>query len=262
MVAPTREERIRQRLFGDLPSYDRTRGGFTAIPLIFRRAQFLFGPRDFQVYLYIAMRTGPAGIAWFNLSEMAWDLGFANVPKLRPYVNKLVADGWIAQSRAQGKDYYLIIDPLTVLARLKAANKIPQERLDALDELLESLGLPLLQQAEEKPDIPTTLQLHGAEAEVAADLAEAEAALRRIELRTKRRIENRAQRRQGSASEGHGDVSATSDAAALDEAFKQVNDKLTEVAAAQLLKNRQAVEDLGSGTTPVVQRPGRSPFRR
>src|ERR1022692_3832827 len=130
----TREERIRDRLFPGVKTYDRKDGGFAAVPLILRRAQFLFDPRRWQIYTYICMRAGAAGVAWFNLTELGWDIGFNSVPKLRPYVDSLVSEGWVKMAHSQGKDYYVIVDPLVVLARLFYRNELTEDRKDALDE--------------------------------------------------------------------------------------------------------------------------------
>jgi len=141
---PTREERIRERLFPKVATYDRKGGGFAALPLILRRAQFLFEPRRWQVYTYIIMRAGPAGVAWFPLSEMAWDLGFASTSKLKPYVDALVADRWIERSSTQGRDYYIARNPVVVLTKFRKRNALTEDRVEAIDELLEALSLPTI----------------------------------------------------------------------------------------------------------------------
>jgi hypothetical protein len=138
----TREERIRERLFPGTSTYDRDQGGFTALPIILRRVQWLFEARGWQTYTYIAMRAGPAGIAWFTLSEMAWDLGYKSVSKLRPYVDALVEMGWVERESSQGRDYYICRDPVEVLQELHKKKPFAPERLESIEELLESLKLP------------------------------------------------------------------------------------------------------------------------
>src|SRR5262249_53162965 len=101
----TREERVKQRLFPDVQIFARE-GGFVPLPMVLRRAQFLFGPREWQIYCYVLMRSGPAGMAWFTLDELAYDLNFRSVAKLKPYLMNLVAQGWLCQQSSQGRDYY------------------------------------------------------------------------------------------------------------------------------------------------------------
>jgi hypothetical protein len=151
---PTREEKIRERLFPKVQTYDRNAGGFAALPLILRRAQFLFEPRQWQIYSYIVMRGGPAGVAWFALAEMAWDLGYRSVSKLRPYIDSLVESGWLDRSSSQGRDYYIARDPVQVLRRMHKKKPFPPERQESLDELLESLRLRTLTGGPEVPAPP------------------------------------------------------------------------------------------------------------
>ncbi len=136
----TREQRIRKRIFPNTVTFNRAAGGFAALPLILRRAQFLFSPRKWQVYTYVLMRTGPAGVAWLTLDEMAWDLDFRSISKLKPYVDELVADNWLQRRVAQGRDYYIVPDPLRVLESMRG--KLAEDRIDAIDELLELLKKP------------------------------------------------------------------------------------------------------------------------
>ena len=136
----TREARIRTRLFAGLRTFDKERAGFVPLPIILRVAQFLFSPRGFQIYCYILMRAGPEGVAWFPLSEMAWDLDFKSLPKLKPYVDQLIDDGWLVRESSRGRDYYMAPDPIRVIDQLRKAGKVPEDRLEAIDELLELIG--------------------------------------------------------------------------------------------------------------------------
>jgi hypothetical protein len=136
-MALSREERIRARLFPGVETF--ARRGFTTLPIILRRAQFLFSPRGWQVYTYVLMRTGKAGVAWLTMTEMAYDLAFSSTAKLRKYVDQLVADGWLITRRSSTREYFLAPDPYGVLRALDKANRIPPERREELDELLELL---------------------------------------------------------------------------------------------------------------------------
>ena len=136
-MAATREERIRARLFPGVKTF--TRKGFTTLPIILRRAQFLFSARSWQVYTYVLMRTGKVGVAWLTMTEMAFDLDFNSTAKLRKYVEGLVADGWLATKRSTTREYFIAPDPYAVLKALDQAGRIPPERREELDELLELL---------------------------------------------------------------------------------------------------------------------------
>jgi hypothetical protein len=144
---PTREERIRNRLFPGVRTFPRATGGFAALPIILRRAQFAFRtPRHWQLYTYVLMRAGPAGVAWFNLAEMAWDLDFKSIAKLKPYVDDLVTANWLLRQSSRGQDYYVVPDPLGVLAQMHKDKKLPADRVEEIDALAEALGHPTLDQ--------------------------------------------------------------------------------------------------------------------
>jgi hypothetical protein len=139
----TMEERVKAKFFAGVRTFDRNAGGFTVLPLILRRCQFLFpSPRHWQCLCYVMMRTGKAGVAWFSLKEMAWDLDFHSLPKLRPYLNRLIEDGWIKHAITQGQDYYVVVDPFVVIEEMKAANRISDERLGPIEDLAAKLRKP------------------------------------------------------------------------------------------------------------------------
>lgn len=133
-------QKIRERLFPDIETFKTKTGGFVPLPIVLRQAQFLFGPREWQIYTYVLMRSGPDRVAWFTLQELAWDLNFRSVAKLKPYVDALVEAGWLKHQSSQGKDYYLAPDPLTVFRALRDTRKIvPEDRATAMEELAETL---------------------------------------------------------------------------------------------------------------------------
>lgn len=133
-------QRIRERLFPDAPTFVVKTGGFVPLPIVLRQAQFLFHPREWQIYTYVLMRSGPDGVAWFSLHELAWDLDFRSVSKLKPYVDNLVNAGWLKHQTSQGKDYYLALDPVTAFRALRDTQKaVPADRAEAMEELIETL---------------------------------------------------------------------------------------------------------------------------
>jgi hypothetical protein len=136
------DAKIRQRLFPKVPAFDRKPGGFVPLPIVFRALQFLFQPRAWQLYCYIAMRAGPESVAWFPLDDMAWDLDFKSVSKLRPYIDGLVEDGWIVRSTSRAREYFMLADPGAVIEQLVLKKRIPPDRLEAINDLLEVLGRP------------------------------------------------------------------------------------------------------------------------
>lgn len=146
-------ERIKERLFPEEKMIDPKKGSFSALPFILRKWQFRFEPRTWQVYTYIIMRTGQEGITWFDLKEMSFDLEYKSVSKLKPYVNKLVEEGWIRTATNSGKDYYAVRNPLVVIGEIWADTKkratVKPDRWNDLNDLLAKLNLPIFEAAEE-----------------------------------------------------------------------------------------------------------------
>jgi hypothetical protein len=140
-----REDKIRQRLFPNRKPFDPAQGGYAAMPFVLRRMLYRFEPRSWQVYSYVTMRIGPSGIGWLTFDEMAWDLDFRSIPKLKPYVSKLVADGWLLHAASRAREYFLVPDPVDVIRSLHAKKMIPPDRVESIDELLALLKLPPLE---------------------------------------------------------------------------------------------------------------------
>lgn len=139
-----RDQRIRNRLFPGVVPFEPTKGGYTALPFLLRRVQWLFDAREWQIYTYILMRLGPSGVGWLTLAEMSWDLDFRSLPKLRAYIDKLVDAGWLLHQTSRARDYFMAPNPISVIEKLASAGKLPADRIEAIDELLESLKWPLL----------------------------------------------------------------------------------------------------------------------
>jgi hypothetical protein len=141
----TRDERIRERLFPNATPFKPSRGGYAALPFVLRRVQWMFDARGWQIYTYVLMRIGQHGVGWLTLQEMSWDLGFRSIPKLKAYVSKLVEDGWLLHSSSRAREYFMAPDPTKLLEKLAAEGKLPPERLEAIDEILESLKWETIQ---------------------------------------------------------------------------------------------------------------------
>jgi hypothetical protein len=104
----------------------------------------MFDARGWQIYTYICMRLGPSGIGWLTFSELSWDLDFRSTAKLRVYVNALVREGWLLHSSSRAREYFFAPDPMHVIRAKHADGKIPPERAEAIDEVLDALKWPTL----------------------------------------------------------------------------------------------------------------------
>ena len=107
---------------------------------MFRLLLFLFTPREWEIYSYIMLRTGPEMVAWPTLQEIGWDLNFRSIPKLKAHLSALIEAGWLVHRNERGRDYYVPQDPLVVVGKLRDAGHIPEDRMQAIEELVERLG--------------------------------------------------------------------------------------------------------------------------
>ena len=139
MSRTKREGAQRERLFSGVRTFIPKEGGYASLPFIMRRAQFLFSARAWQIYSYVLMHIRPSGIGWVTPKEMAWDLDYKNLSKLRTYINALVKDGWLMHETSASRDYFLAPHPVDVLAKFREHGKIEVERLEAINELLAAL---------------------------------------------------------------------------------------------------------------------------
>lgn len=136
----TKASRIYERHFASVPIFEAKGGRFSPLPWMLRRAQWLFATREWQLYTYFVMRSGPESVCWQTDREISYDLGIGP-KKLAPYVRSLEEKGFIETAEAEGKRYVCIVDPRHALQKLVNANQINAERLQALNDDLELMDL-------------------------------------------------------------------------------------------------------------------------
>ena len=146
--------RIYERHFKDVRTYSSdTSGGFSQLPWVLRRVQWLFTPRAWQVLTYLMMRAGPDAVVWQTDKEIAFDLGIGP-RKLAPHIKSLVERGFIRVVDAEGQRLICIPDPLDVIRSLVASGEIRDEQLDSLNDDLVVIGMGPIGGKAEPPSSP------------------------------------------------------------------------------------------------------------
>lgn len=135
--------RIYERHFSGVPIFEATGGKFSPLPWVLRKVQWLFAPREWQLLTYLIMRSGPESVTWQTDHEIAHDLDLGP-KKIPPYLKDLEAKGFIKIVQAEGKRYVCIVEPLEAIKGLVAAGKFPRQRMDELNDDLETMKLPPL----------------------------------------------------------------------------------------------------------------------
>jgi hypothetical protein len=153
--------RILNKLFSDAARFDAKQGKYSSLPWVLRTVLWLLQPRTWQVYTYVVLRSGQEWVTWLTDKQMAVDLGITH-RKVRPHIRELEKLGLLKTKEHDGERYVCVLDPLPALDALVRAGKIHKEKLERLNEDLETIGLPTLPlaamvpQAEGTP--PATLE--------------------------------------------------------------------------------------------------------
>jgi hypothetical protein len=167
--APKRDAKIKDRLFPGEPVFDARRRGFVPLVIALLGAQHLFSPRGWQIYTALLMRTGKAGVAWPTVAELSYELAFKSHPKIRKYLAGLEENGWIRSEQSGATRYFLVRDPLVVLAEKKRDGTISGERLSSLEDIMDRLRLPQIAGADPGEGTASGGDGQGAQSEASAD---------------------------------------------------------------------------------------------
>ncbi|MGA2451661.1 MAG: hypothetical protein ABTD50_23645 [Polyangiaceae bacterium] len=135
--------RIQERLFADSKRFSASGGKFSPLPWCLRRVLWLFAPRTWQVLTYLMMRSGQEGVTWHTDKQIALDIG-VTFRKVAPHLRQLEKQGFILMKEHDGDRYVCLLDPLFALDALVRKGAIHSERLEALNEDLETMGLSQL----------------------------------------------------------------------------------------------------------------------
>ena len=135
----TQAERARDKHFSGIALLNAKSGQFSPLPWVWRRLQWLFTPREWQIYCYLLMRSGPVPVVWSSDRQIAADFGIG-FRKIAPQLRALQAKHLIAIANDQdGTRFIAIVSPLDAVKKIVAEGCIPPDRLITLGEDLEVL---------------------------------------------------------------------------------------------------------------------------
>ena len=148
----TRSERLKERLFPDVPCFNTKGGGFAPLPMVLRAMLWHFKPTTWMVLTAIYMRASKEGICWFEIRELGFDMDFKSAGKLRLHLRSLEDDYFIVRREEGGREYFAARDPRTAIKLLVEEGRIPQFRLDAINEVLENVKHEPIENATDSSD--------------------------------------------------------------------------------------------------------------
>ncbi len=132
--------RVRERLFPDAKTFNTNSAGFVPLPIVLRAVQWMFRSTEWVILTNILMRCGPEQVCWFTLQELAYDLNYRSVTKLRPYLAALEDKGFLISHEERGIRYYCPVDARVAIQKLADSDRIPGDRLDSINDLFELLN--------------------------------------------------------------------------------------------------------------------------
>lgn len=133
----SRSQRLKEKLFADVKTFNTDGGGFVPLPAVLRAMLWFFAPRTWMTLTDIYMRTSKEGVCWFELGELGHDMDFRSKGKLRIHLRDLEDMHFIVSAEDGGKEYFAAVDPREAIIKLIADGKIPPERLDSINDVLE-----------------------------------------------------------------------------------------------------------------------------
>lgn len=134
----TRLQRVRERLFANIPTFDTKEKWFAPMPMLLRTVLGSFRAREWQALSWIYMNCRREGLCAFSLEELGSALQFKSKPKLREMLRDLERRHWIVRAEEHGTEYYLIRNPLDAIRANVRSGKIAGKTLDAVNDFLVS----------------------------------------------------------------------------------------------------------------------------
>jgi hypothetical protein len=142
--------RVRDRLFAGRKAFDSNEGRYSSLPWVFRRVLGMFPPRTWQVYSYLVLRSGREALTWQTDRQIAVDIEVTH-RKIAPHLKDLQKMGFIDVKEYDGERYVFLLDPMLALDAMATDGRLCGDRLERLNEDLETIGLPTVPIQPEQP---------------------------------------------------------------------------------------------------------------
>jgi len=138
-----RDVRYIRKYFGPDPKVFQTSNkGFVPLPIIVRKLLRHLTPPELRVLVYLQTRASKYGLCFPTLEEIVYELGLSGRKNLTPRLKSLEEKKLIATRTAEGKKFFLVLDPRVAIEHLAATGKLGSGQLDEINQLYEDLKQP------------------------------------------------------------------------------------------------------------------------
>lgn len=121
--------------------------GFVPLPIVLRKVLRHLTLAEVRLLVYLTARTDKHGICYPTLDEIVYELGLSGRRHLTAPLKGLEEKRFISTKTAGGKRFFLVHDPRVAIEHLAQAGALKPSELDEIDDLYETLGLPVVSRA-------------------------------------------------------------------------------------------------------------------
>jgi len=149
---PHRDQRYRDKCFpgAEKEVFSPKDGGYAPLPYISRELLRHLKGAELRVWIYLLTRGGPYCICYPTYEEIMRGAGVETKGTVSKAMNRLERIGLVSVYNDGGTRRYLLRDPSLAVGRLFELNEISRDELEDANDLLEKIGLPLI---EPKPTV-------------------------------------------------------------------------------------------------------------
>jgi hypothetical protein len=147
---PHRDQRYRDKCFpgAEKEVFSPRDGGYAPLPYISRELLRHLKGAELKIWVYMLTREGPHHICYPTYEEIMRGAGVETKGTISKAVNRLEKIGLIKVHNDHGTRRYLLRDPRLAVERLFELHEINRDDLEDANDLLERMGLPLIEPKE------------------------------------------------------------------------------------------------------------------
>lgn len=153
---PGKDQRYRERCFpgADNEVFAPKGAGYAPLPIVSRVLLRHLKGAELKVWTYMLTRGGPASICYPTYEAVMKDTGIETKGTVSKAINRLERIGLIKVFNDRGTRRYLLRDPRLAVQRLFELREIDIDELEDANDLLETLGRPLIEPKPKAVPVP------------------------------------------------------------------------------------------------------------
>jgi DNA-binding MarR family transcriptional regulator len=142
-----RDQRYRDKCFpgAEKEVFSPKDAGYAPLPYVSRELLRHLKGAELRIWIYLLTRGGPQSICYPTYEEIMRGAGVETKGTVSKAINRLEKIGLIRVFNDSGTRRYLLRDPRLALERLFELNEISRDELEDANDLLERMGLPLIE---------------------------------------------------------------------------------------------------------------------